>query len=899
LERNESSSPRVRLYPLYPAVVFSLWTGWVLQKYAPHSIRPFLDSWQELLPQHMSFLAALVRCVQQPWAADLAIALVLTVAAIGAGGWILDRLGIARHECTPLDRVTFSAAAGFAALVIMASALGVFHLFHPLPLRILLVAFTVAGLVRLRWEAPALRAFVFEVGRGLAREPLAFFPLAFSALFCWFALMSTAAPETAFDAVMVYLPYPREFLQRGTFSLIELYRGNIPLYGVVFFSLGQVFHADVWRGEAGARMLNYLTLPGVLLATAALARTACRNLSRPVFYIALAVSWTATCPVLWYHASICYPDLGVAMWSTLAVLATMRLLEHRSRGWALLAGLCAGMSAGMKFSGMYWVAMCGLAILIGYAFFTQAEERLTTEVGTARLTAWAFAMRQRLREGLRVGVLFGVVATVVFVPWLIRNWINTGDPMHPTFQRSLRHPAMDPDEARDVLHAGLNPQRVKVRWINLVQIPWLMTFGNERFVGTIGPVLLWSLPFLFLGWRRDRYWLLLAFLFPLFGLFWLIGPQWVRYFLPGIPLSAVLGASALANMRFPRWLTVYLGLLGMCMVLPNLPGMQQALAVGTAGMPENVPYDPALGVQSRGDYLRRNLEKYEASQYANTLGLPSSTAVLAAPVTETLPAWYTQLRIVDIWDNFRLVCRDENDASTACYSTTPEILLHHLDRAGIGLLAIRHSDLWVRQVDRLRLEDPLLRSAFRLRGYRGNVFFFERDRQAPRPGQDYLQADLLNRWVIGQDAVSLLPDGQPRALPPDEPGVFHGVATVRAHRDDLRLTLMMDSTGLPSATWKITPGRGARLSFFLTRKEWSGIDPGDLLISVDNQVVSKQPVEEREILERWRPVEVDLSRWAGKPITLTLTVQARKPGTTIDLPIGDPVVYAKEDGERR
>ncbi len=741
----------VRLPWVYPAIVYSLWSVWLLRSYVPYSLRPVLNSWRDLLPPHMAFVTALALCIQQPWARDLGMAAVLTLAAIGAGGWILDRLRISASRITALERVTFSAAVGFAALVMIASALGVPGLFRPLPLRILLAVFTVAGLWRLPAEAPHLRAFAQEVARGLRREPLACLPLAVTAIFCWFALLYTAAPETAFDAVMVYLPYPQEFLRRGTFSLVELYRGNIPLYGVVFFTLGQVLHSDLLRSETSARMFNFLTFPGVLFATAALARTACRNLARPVFYVALAVCWVATCRILGYHATICYPDLGVVLWSTLAIQAAMRLLEARhshpaqapwilKRNWAVLTGWFAGMAAGIKFSGMYWIILCGLAIVAGYTFFPEDSSADSSADGAAakgtgegpRFAVWSASLPARLREGLAVATIFAAVGAAVFLPWLIRNWINTGDPLHPAFQHLLRHPAIDLKDARADLAGGLNRSRLPFTIGNLLAIPWWMTFGADRFVGTVGPVLLWTLPFLVLGWRRDRYWLLLAGLFPLFGVFWLLGPQWCRYFLPAVPLDAVLGASALANMRLPRFLTVLLGGMALFMVLPNLPGMDRALAVNTY-MPAEVPYGPALGLQSGEEYRRRNLGLYAAAEYANSLGLPASTAVLAVPAMDTLPAWHTRYRVVDIWDNLHVVCTSQNGHEAPCYSITGDPLLRGLDRAGIGLLAIRHNDRFVMQTGALRLEDPMLREHFRMRGSGGGVFFFERNRLARGP----------------------------------------------------------------------------------------------------------------------------------------------------------------------
>src|SRR5580693_4462270 len=94
LERNETSSHRMRGSAIYPAIVFTVWTAWVTRTYIPKSIPPLRELWGGLFPRHMSFLAALLRCLQQPWARDLGMVLVLALAAICAGGWILDRLRI-------------------------------------------------------------------------------------------------------------------------------------------------------------------------------------------------------------------------------------------------------------------------------------------------------------------------------------------------------------------------------------------------------------------------------------------------------------------------------------------------------------------------------------------------------------------------------------------------------------------------------------------------------------------------------------------------------------------------------------------------------------------------------------------------------------------------------------
>jgi hypothetical protein len=326
--------------------------------------------------------------------------------------------------------------------------------------------------------------------------------------------------------------------------------------------------------------------------------------------------------------------------------------------------------------------------------------------------------------------------------------------------------------------------------------------------------------------------------------------------------------------------------LGLFMVLPNLPGLEQSRAVGEASMTANIPYLPALGLQDPQEYRRRNLPLFEASQYANALHLPSSTSVLAVPMIETLPAWHTHYHIVDVWDNAHLVCRDEKQRDAPCYSTTGEALVQVLDQGGIGLLAIRHNDQWVTQTGAFRLEDPMLREHFRLRGYGGGVFFYQRDHQAPLPGQTYVQADLLHRLALGVGTVPALPARE-----------SNRIWSVRGHRDDIRLSLDLNSDKVAPASWTITPGPRAQLSFSLARFEWTGWAGGDLVILVNKQVVATETVRDGDLMENWQPVEVDLSPWSGRTITLAMELRAKKPGTTVEVSVADPVVYATEAGD--
>ena len=118
----------------------------------------------------------------------------------------------------------------------------------------------------------------------------------------------------------------------------------------------------------------------------------------------------------------------------------------------------------------------------------------------------------------------------------------------------------------------------------------------------------------------------------------------------------------------------------------------------------------------------------------------------------------------------------------------------------------------------------------------------------------------------------------------------------RAPLDDTRLALLLNSATLPAASWRITLGPQPRLSFSLARQEWSSVEGSELTISVDQQVVATEPAPKDGRMEQWRQIDVDLTAWSGKTVTLSLEVHARKP---VKLLVADPVIYARVPADRQ
>jgi hypothetical protein len=116
----------------------------------------------------------------------------------------------------------------------------------------------------------------------------------------------------------------------------------------------------------------------------------------------------ATAPWLTYLAGIAYAETGMlamGMCAFAAILTGLRREDRLSRRWIVIAGLLAGLSCGFKYTAAALIALpLGLFILSAAA-------------------PW--------RRKIICLILFLSACFVTFAPWLLRNQLNTGNPVFP------------------------------------------------------------------------------------------------------------------------------------------------------------------------------------------------------------------------------------------------------------------------------------------------------------------------------------------------------------------------------------------------------------------------------------------------------------------------------------
>ena len=124
----------------------------------------------------------------------------------------------------------------------------------------------------------------------------------------------------------------------------------------------------------------------------------------------IAVFAMGTSSVIWWLLTSAYTDLTFLFYGLLASYALYCWLENGDRSWLVVSALLAGFAAGVKMTGGFLI--CPAILLVG-------------------LVSWRQSGSLRAAKPYLNGLLYAACAAVGIVPWLVRTYCYTGNPIFP------------------------------------------------------------------------------------------------------------------------------------------------------------------------------------------------------------------------------------------------------------------------------------------------------------------------------------------------------------------------------------------------------------------------------------------------------------------------------------
>ena len=505
--------------------------------------------------------------------------LVLVALAFGMGAFFLRRL----PSESLLERVVFAICLGLGVVSYTILALGLLKLAKTVPLTIGVfvvgLPLAILGYRSLPGREKTVTNSAGALGIAVALV---------MGLCALVTLVGALNPpgELEWDSLSYHLAAPKRYLQEGRIYYIpDDHHSNFP------FTLNMLYLWMLSLGSvSGAKLCHWLC--GVLL-TLSVYTCGTRHFSKAVGQVAAVM--VATTPILLWESTTAYIDLALALFSFLSFYAVLN--AYKEPRWLVISAVLMGLALGTKSTALAFWAMGVLGLLA-------------------------------MRLPFRLVVAWAGIALAVGLPWYLKTFLYTGDPVYPfgwkLFHGHYWNDAAALGYAKDQAAFGLGKDP-----LHLLLAPWNVTMeagliSQERkvifteYVGRgfgLSPVFLalgMALPLLVRRWDKT------AVVCLLWGLgisaTWFFMMQQTRYLIPALPAFALACAWGLVQggkvVRIAGGALVALSALwGTYLALTELlpPAPRQALEVAEGWINQNTPKDAKIALfdETRGFWLER------------------------------------------------------------------------------------------------------------------------------------------------------------------------------------------------------------------------------------------------------------------------------------------------------
>jgi len=508
----------------------------------------------------------------------LLIFALMLAALMGIGAAVSGLLG-RRPEDGLFAPVSFALGSGLVSLVFFfLCAAGVFN-------PIALVAAEAAGLVLFVLNIKKLLAGFKAIDVGGNDSKLRRAVGAICVMFMGITMMLSLTPPVELDAVAYHLPLARLYAGAGGFvetpSIVYSYMpmgvqvlyaaaiaaGSTVAASLVCFAFGAFTAIGLW--ELGDRLSGG------------------KNLAGPV----AAALFLGTPLVAWEMRSA-YVDTAFCMYLFAAFAILLESGGERVFRNTVAAGLCAGFAVAAKLvAGPYAVMLMVFCVVM-----------------------------QKVTPGRRVAVaaIFCAACVAPVLPWLIKTFIQTGNPVFPFGYSLLGGANWNPDVHREYInwHMGYGVGRSPLQFLLL---PYTLTFGPGGVFGwpgsmpdrEIGYGFFFLIPLLFVpGKMIKKQWPVAIYMIAGMVL-WFFGNQQLRYLMAVMPAMCLLYSAKLVNLEKYRLYAAGLVVVVVLTVV-NLYNFSQG-AVGASGA--------LAGVDERENYIRKKIPAYDVFVEADNFSM--------------------------------------------------------------------------------------------------------------------------------------------------------------------------------------------------------------------------------------------------------------------------------------
>ncbi len=399
-------------------------------------------------------------------------------------------------------------------------------------------------------------------------------PVAVIAVALLLYTFEAVSPPTAADTLAYHYAYPKLVASEAGLVYVPDVATNGPLYSHMLYALGMAL-ADVRL----AGVISWIQLAVACLAIVALAGALLGSRHAGLWVGSIFI----TLPMVADIGVAGHVDIPLMLYSLMGVWMMLEWARADRYLTAVLAGLFLGFAAGIKYYGLFTLAIVPVLTMLSIVVWRRIPVR---------------------RIVLATGLIL-MVAVCVACPWWLRNYANTGNPLYPAFYSLFG--GTDWSASLDAAFSAFTERHKRALpvtpWM-LLTLPWIVTM-NGSVLGAArngyGLVPFLMIPTVGLAmWHNQRFREIGIFVIVYAGLFaslWLaLAFHRSRHLLPVVPWLLILGVGGVQGAWKWERLRPFI-------VWPLAVGVVFQLSVTVVHGAQFIPV--ALGIESSEDFTRR------------------------------------------------------------------------------------------------------------------------------------------------------------------------------------------------------------------------------------------------------------------------------------------------------
>jgi hypothetical protein len=418
-----------------------------------------------------------------------------------------------------------------------------------------------------------------------------------------------------------------------------------------------------------------------------------------VVYGLLGVIFFLSTPIIVKLSITAYVDLGLIFFSTASLFFLLKWLETGFKlRFLMISGVFSGLAMGTKYNGLITCFL--LVLFVPFIFSRYGQDKSRNSF-----------------DPVNQALFFSFFALLFFLPWMIRDYIWTNNPIYPLLDQWFNPKSAVPQSPLTLFE--FRHHIYHESWWEMALLPVRVFFegqdGDPRyFDGKLNPFLLLLPVFAFhkikhgpLPFKTDRK-ILLAFAVLYFAFAFFSANLRIRYISVIIPPLVILSVFGLKQMfeAVDAFKSRRLHRVGEALVFASVGAafLLNALYISNQYMIVT-PFSYLSGAVSRSEYIEKYRPEYPVMQYIND-NLPSESLILFIFLGNR--GYYCDRNYV-----FDMIHNRSTLHQLVIRSDDPEKILLGLKKIGITHLLISHNifDRWVRSTfnkkDQKLLEDFL------------------------------------------------------------------------------------------------------------------------------------------------------------------------------------------------